>query len=407
MPSFRSDRITFPGSEAAELAARFDQPLGPARATALFAHCFTCSKDIKAAKRIAAALTKQGIQVLRFDFTGLGHSGGEFANTNFTSNVDDIVHAADWLRRNHVAPSLIIGHSFGGAAVIAAAAQIPEVEAVVTIGAPADPAHVRHLIGAQAEEIEKAGVANVTIGGREFVVRKQFLDDIAAHNLEPLLRQLKKSLLILHSPVDDLVGIENASQLFMAAKHPKSFVSLDSADHLLTRAEDAEYAATVIAAWASRYVGDRTKIPIPETQEGEVLVSETGEGMYQNLVIAGGHPSYADEPASVGGTDTGPTPYGLLLAALGACTSMTIRMYANRKEMALEHVEVRLRHEKIHATDCEECETETGKVDRIEREILIEGDLSEAERERLLLIADRCPVHRTLHSEVIVASRLL
>ncbi len=406
MPNPHSERISFPGSQGAELAARFDQPVGPTRAVALFAHCFTCSKDIFAAKRIAQELTNHGFQVLRFDFTGLGHSGGEFANTNFSSNVEDLVHAADWLRASHAAPKLLIGHSLGGAAVLVASALIPETEAVVTIGAPADPSHVRHLIAQQADEIERTGKATVTIAERRFVIRKQFLDDIAAQNLESRLGHLQKSLLILHSPADDTVGIDNAGRLFMAAKHPKSFVSLDDADHLLTRPDDAEYAAAVIAAWASRYVGKGPGANLPEAREGEVVVSETGEGRFQNIINAGGHPLFADEPVSMGGADTGPTPYGLLLAALGACTSMTLRLYAARKKLALDHVEVRLSHQKIHAKDCEECETETGMVDRIDRELVIEGDLTDAECQRLLEIADRCPVHRTLHSQVVIASRL-
>jgi putative redox protein len=402
----RPERVEFPGSQGERLAARLDRPAGPARAFALFAHCFTCSKDVAAASRISRALAERGIGVLRFDFTGLGSSGGEFENTDFSSNVGDVVRAADWLRSEHGAPALLVGHSLGGAAVLAAAARIPEAVAVATLGAPAEPAHVERLFAPARDEIEREGRARVSIAGREFTIRRELLEDLAAQRLEPALAGLRRALLVLHSPTDQIVGIENASRIFQAARHPKSFVSLDRADHLLSRREDAAYAADVIAAWASRYLPATELEAAPGAPQEGVVVEETGEGRFRQSVLAGPHRLVSDEPESMGGDDTGPTPYGLLLAALGACTSMTLRMYAERKGLPLERVRVRLRHEKIHASDCEQCETETGKLDRIDREIELTGDLDPAVRQRLVEIADRCPVHRTLHSELWIETRL-
>jgi putative redox protein len=395
-----TERWEFTGGAGERLAARVDRPLGDPRAFALFAHCFTCSKDIAAASRIARELAERGIAVVRFDFTGLGHSGGEFANTSFSSNVDDLVAAADAMRSELEAPALLVGHSLGGAAVLAAASRVPEVRAVATLGAPADPAHVERLLASSVEEIERAGSAEVEIAGRRFRVRRSFLDDLRSQALESRLGQLRRALLVLHSPIDQIVGIENAGRIFEAARHPKSFVSLDDADHLLSRRADAAYAAETIAAWASRYLPPAAEEEELRAEPGEVVVRESDLGRYAQTIAAGPHVLRADEPRSVGGDDSGPTPYGLLLASLGACTSMTLRMYAERKQLPLERVTVRMRHEKIHARDCETCETERGQVDRIEREILLEGDLDAASRARLLEIADRCPVHRTLHGEV-------
>ena len=395
--------IHFPGAFGTPLAARLDMPAEAPRAYALFAHCFTCSKESLAATRIGAALTARGFGVLRFDFTGLGGSGGDFSNTNFSSNVADLVAAADWLRSVHQAPTILIGHSLGGAAVLAAAHEIPEAVAVATIGAPYEPGHVQHLFAEAAPAINANGEAEVTLAGRKFNIRKQFLDDLASQSSQQRLGELRKALLILHSPRDTYVNIDNAARIFMAAKHPKSFVSLDTADHLLTNKPDALYVAEVLAAWASRYieVADTAATAAP----GVVIVSETREGKFTQSVTTGAHRTRADEPASVGGDDSGFTPYDLLLAGLGACTSMTLRMYADQKKWPLAHVSVRLSHQKIHAQDCAECETREGKVDRIEREIEITGELDEAQRARLMEIADKCPVHRTLHSEVSIVTR--
>jgi putative redox protein len=406
------EKVTFTNPDGDELAARLDRPAGGrVEAVALFAHCFTCSKDLRAVGNISRALTQQGYAVLRFDFTGLGESEGDFANTNFSSNVGDLVAAAQYLEETFAAPRVLVGHSLGGAAVLQAALRIPSAEAVATIGAPYDPEHVTHLLEDSLDEIEATGEATVRLAGRSFQIRKQFLDDLEATRMEEAIRTLDRALMIFHAPLDQTVGIDNAARIFKAAKHPKSFVSLDDADHLLSDEADSRYVGTVLGAWARKYVtdahetsGEDDASAAPAAEEGEVA-TRTADGLYTEIQ-AGRHPLVADEPESVGGTDRGPTPYDLLSAALGACTSMTLRMYADRKEWPLEAATVRLQHEKIHADDCAHCDTEDGKIDRITREIELEGALTDAQRERLLEIANRCPVHRTLHSEIDVQTRL-
>ncbi len=404
----RAERFDFPNAQGQTLAALLEQPDGEPAAYALFAHCFTCSKDNLAAKRIAETLSARGIAVLRFDFTGLGASEGEFANTHFSSNVADLVAAADHLRRTKRAPTLLIGHSLGGAAVLAAASQIPEAKAVATIAAPSDPNHVTHLFKDKIEEIRANGEGEVVLNGRPFRIRREFLDDVAEQNLLARVTGLHRALLVLHSPTDNLVGIDNATRIFLAARHPKSFVTLADADHLLTRRRDAIYAAHVIGAWAERYIDVAGAATTDERNENEraVVVTETRASKLQQSIAIGPHRLTADEPVPVGGEDSGPSPYELLLAGLGACTSMTLRIYAEPKGLPLERVSVRLTHEKIHAADCAECETREGKLDRIERVITLDGPLTEAQRARLLEIADKCPVHRTLMSEVNIRTKL-
>ncbi len=402
-----SQRIQFAGANGAMLAARLERPAIGTGAYALFAHCFTCSKDIFAASRIATRLAAQGIATLRFDFTGLGASDGDFANTNFSSNVDDLVAAAAFLRTNYAAPQLLVGHSLGGAAVLAAAQHVPEAKAVATIGAPADPAHVAHLIADAVPEIESRGEAVVALAGRRFRIRKQFLDDIGTQRLQDAVGHMRKALLVLHAPRDTYVGIDNATTIFQAAKHPKSYVSLDDADHLLTRRRDADYVATILAAWASRYVDEaESRDTHDDQQDNAVVVSENGKGRFALDITAGRHLIHADEPQSYGGNDTGLTPYQLMSAALGACTAMTIRLYAARKKWPLDRVSVTVFHDKIHAQDCADCETRDGKVDRFMREISVQGELDRAQEASLSRIADRCPVHRTLHGEVAIESKL-
>lgn len=402
------EKRTFPSHDGHQLAARFDRPDGPVRGYALFAHCFTCTKDIVAARRIAANLSRLGVAVLRFDFTGLGASEGEFANTSFVSNVADLVAAANDMRDRGEAPMLLIGHSLGGAAVLAAAGDIPEVQGVVTIGAPADAEHVLHQFDAHIEEIERDGSAEVTLAGRTFRIGKGFVDAARETTLTEKIANLRASLLIMHSPIDDTVGIDNATRIFMAAKHPKSFVSLDKADHLLRAEEDAEFAAEVIAGWASRLLPKEEPQGIEPIEH--VRVSETRASKFQNIVQAGPHRLFADEPASVGGTDTGPTPYDFLSAALGACTSMTLRMYADFKKLQLGAVTVDVSHAKVHANDCADCTDESlakgGKIDRFERVITVDGPVPPELSGKLEEIANKCPVHKTLEGNATVITKV-
>jgi putative redox protein len=396
----RSEKFEFPNAKGERLAALLDLPIGRPNAFALFAHCFTCGKDNLAAKRIAEQLAMSGIAVLRFDFTGLGASEGEFANTHFSSNVEDLVAAADHLRKAYAAPAILIGHSLGGAAVLAAAHKIPEARAVVTIAAPSDPAHVTGLFKDHVAAIRAQGEVEVTLAGRPFRIKREFLDDVAEKKLNECLTTLHRALLVFHSPTDDTVGVENATYIFTHAKHPKSFVSLAGADHLLTKRSDAIYVANMIAAWAARYLDASEAMTEEEVETGTVLVRETRQSKFQQEVLSGPHRFLADEPAKVGALDSGPGPYDLVLAGLGACTSMTLRLYADAKQLPLTRVSVRLAHNKIHAQDCEHCETVEGMIDHIDRAITLEGDLTPEQRKRLMEIADKCPVHRTLESEV-------
>lgn len=414
------EKLTFTGSQGDALAARFDRPLHTPRAIALLAHCFTCSKDIAAASRISARLVDAGFAVLRFDFTGLGSSEGEFANTNFSSNVADLVAAADHLRSTHGAPDLLIGHSLGGAAVLAAAAQIPEVGAVATIGAPSDPSHVTGLLDDETRAaIESSGEANVTLAGRQFTIKKQFLEDVQEQRLTEIVAAMGQPLLVMHSPIDDVVSIDHARTIFDAAKHPKSFVSLDIADHLLTNRDDAAFVADILATWSSRHLdivdaeaatAGTPVAPIHEPPpEGKVLVEETHaeDHHFAQRVLAGRHHLLADEPIGIG-DDSGPTPYDYLLAGLGTCTSMTLRMYADRKKLPLEHVRVTLQHDRIHADDCIDDRGAPCKIEQLTRRIeLIGDDLTADERTRLLEIADKCPVHRTLEGDIRISTELV
>ncbi|MEM9209431.1 MAG: bifunctional alpha/beta hydrolase/OsmC family protein, partial [Pseudomonadota bacterium] len=395
--------VQFENSSGHTLTGLLDRPSVPHRATALFAHCFTCSKDLKAVSRIARALTDAGIAVLRFDFTGLGESGGDFADSSFSTNISDVVDAAGWLQDNLGGPDVLIGHSLGGTAMLAAAGEISSAKAVATIGSPAIPAHLRHLLGSNEAVIRNSGEAEVTLGGRPFLLRRQFVEDLDAHDMTARIANLRKALMVMHAPLDTNVEIENAADIYSLAKHPKSFVSLDDADHLLTRERDARYVGSVLAAWATRYLEDNESDDGPEP-DVDVVSATTRAGGFRTDIVAAGHRLTADEPLSVGGTNLGPSPYDLLSAALAACTTMTLQMYARHKKLPLDTATVRVRHGRIHATDCGDCEATTGKVDEFQRDVIIEGDLTDAQRRRMLEIADRCPVHRTLHSEVKVRS---
>jgi uncharacterized OsmC-like protein/fermentation-respiration switch protein FrsA (DUF1100 family) len=402
-----TERFQFDGEGGLKLAASLDLPEQEPLAFALFAHCFTCGKDALSAKRIATGLAAKGIAVLRFDFTGLGSSEGEFANATFSSNVADLVHAANHLRTAWKAPAILIGHSLGGAAILAAAKDIPDAKAVVTIAAPSAPAHVTGLFKEHIEDIRAQGEVEVSLAGRPFRIKREFLDDIAEHDLMAQIGKLKKALLVMHSPMDDIVGIDNATRIFMSARHPKSFISLAGADHLLSDRHDATYVADMIAAWAPRYLAADVPNPAvaPSDEPRRVVVQETRNSKLQQLVSVGPHRLQADEPIAAGGDDTGPGPYDYLLAGLGACTSMTMRLYADRKSFPVDRVTVTLAHSKIYAKDCAECETKEGMLDQIERVIKIEGAVDGDQRKRLMEIADKCPVHRTLTSEIRILTR--
>ncbi|MCP3868490.1 MAG: OsmC family protein [Gammaproteobacteria bacterium] len=406
-------KVEFTSTEGQTLAGLLETPPQdvPIARYALFAHCFTCGKDIAAASRISRALAGRGIAVLRFDFTGLGNSDGDFANTNFSSNVQDLLAAARTLQENYQAPTLLIGHSLGGAAVLAAASQLDSVEAVVTIGAPATASHVRHLFGAAQEELKKTGEADIKIGVRSFRVKRQLLDDLDRYCDASHLQKLNRALLVFHAPLDQIVSIDEAAKIYQAARHPKSFISLDQADHMLSKREDTEYVAEALLAWASRYLNlSRREVgpgygAAPPVESGEVRVTELDKKFLRGLYTRS-HQLMSDEPKSVGGQDLGPSPYDLLLMALGSCTSMTLRMYANRKQLALDSIDVRLRHDRVHADDCAECTDREGGIDRITRTLTLTGDLTADQRQRLLEIADRCPVHRTLENEPVIVTAI-
>ncbi|MGB3829079.1 MAG: alpha/beta fold hydrolase [Ornithinimicrobium sp.] len=415
-----SGELCFPSSHGAELRGRWDQPLGPVAGYAIFAHCFTCSSESRAARRIAAELAARGIAVLRFDFTGLGESAGSFADSSFSGNIADLVSAAEWMTARGMPPSLLVGHSLGGAAVLAAAGRLPSVRAVATIGAPASPDHVAHLISARQEANDQQNHSdsngdpdpdrylNVDIGGRPFTIGREFLDDIAAQPQRERIAELRRDLLILHSPSDDVVGIENAREIFDAAKHPKSFVALPGADHLLARRCDAEFAAAIIAAWAHRLFPEpastsRSTDTNMDTDPNVLTVSELSADRLTHEAAVRSHTWLLDEPAGVG-EDLGPTPYDALLGALGACTSMTMRMYARRKGWEVGVSRVTLTHNRVHAKDCAECLSTTGMVDQIHRTITLDPALSPEQQDSLMLIADKCPVHRTLTSEVSITT---
>jgi putative redox protein len=401
-------KLEFKNNNGEVLAGLLETPAANADITAyaLFAHCFTCGKDIAAASRISKALAARGIAVLRFDFTGLGSSDGDFANSNFSSNVQDLLAAAAHLEAHYSAPQLLIGHSLGGAAVLSAAQQLENVKAVATIGSPATARHIEHLFQDQADLIKQQGESIVDIGGRKFPIRKQLLDDIDRYNSTAQIRKLDAALMIFHSPVDTIVSIDQAAEIYQAAIHPKSFISLERADHLLSKPEDAEYVGAILAAWAGRYLDsnhlDDSSEQNIQLESGEVLVTELDQQFLRGL-FSDKHRLLADEPEKYGGTNLGPTPYDLLLMGLGACTSMTLRMYANRKKMALDDIEVKLIHERIHAEDCIDC---NDKIEQITRTISLKGDISDEQIRKLLEIADKCPVHRTLESHPKIVTQL-
>ena len=405
-------KVEFKNKEGLMLSGRLHMPAGQITAFAVYAHCFTCSKDIKAARNICQGLSERGIAALRFDFAGLGDSEGDFIETNFSSNVTDLIAASEFLGKHYQEPEIMIGHSLGGAAALVAASRLPSIKAVSTINSPCQPKHVaRHMVGAE-EQILWSGEADVEISGKAFKIKKQFLDDLKSYNMETVFKDMNAAVLVFHAPHDDIVNIANASSIFALAKHPKSFISLDSADHLIMNNEDAKYIASSIAAWASRYVHFEVKPEKKAKAVEGVVVMETDEGMFTQRVYAGRHVMRADEPIDVrGGLDLGPDPYAYLLSSYGACTSMTLRMYANRKGLNLDRVTVHLSHQKVRekSSECNHGAKDDPKkgalVDEITRTIKFEGDLSPEARKRLLEIAEMCPIHRTLTNKVILVTK--
>jgi len=395
-------KIRFTNRQGVTLTGNLELPPGGAwQGTALFAHCFTCTRNIKAARNISRALADAGFAVLRFDFTGLGESEGDFSDTNFSSNLDDLEAAAAWMADELSAPQLLVGHSLGGAAVLAVAERLDSVRAVATLAAPSSADHILKQFGEDLETIESEGSAEVQLAGRPFRIRKDFVDDARRHSIEERLKKLRRALLVLHSPVDQTVGVENAQEIFAAALHPKSFVSLDNADHLMSDEADSRYAGRVISAWAGRFL----EMDAAEPVEGARVSGRTAD-KFLCRVQAGRHELLADEPERHGGADEGPDPYRYLAAGLGTCTVMTLNMYARHKKLDVDRVTCQVTHDRVHADDCVDCEDSKRKVDRLSRVITIEGDLDEEQRSRMLEIADRCPVHRTLENEIRVESRL-
>ncbi|HLW32805.1 MAG TPA: alpha/beta fold hydrolase [Aequorivita sp.] len=392
------EKVSFKNKDKEQLAGRLELPLDQKPHNfVIFAHCFTCTKNLTAIRNVSRALTSSGFGVLRFDFTGLGESEGDFENTNFSGNVDDLIVAAEFLKENYAAPTLLIGHSLGGAAALFAAARLPYIKAVAVINSPSHPSHVMHLLKDSETEINKHGKARVNLGGVDFTIKKQFLDDLENKPLQDVVRDFRKALLILHSPQDTVVGIKNAEEIFIAARHPKSFVSLDGIDHLLSKKEDSQYVGKVIAGWASHYVSISPQEEV--TTKSRVAGSLDGDDKFTTHLKLGNHRLLADEPINFGGNDFGPTPYDLVSAGLAACTAMTLQMYARRKKWEVKNVSVHINHSKEHAVDCEHCDEKSSKIDTFTREIYLEGDLSDEQQKRLLEIADRCPVHRTLEAQ--------
>ncbi|MCB1521583.1 MAG: alpha/beta fold hydrolase [Hyphomicrobiaceae bacterium] len=390
------------------LSARIDLPPGPPRAWALLVHGFTCSKDLAITRRIGEGLAGEGIAVLRYDLPGHGRSEGDFAETNFTDYRASVLAAVRYMRETLSAPTILVGHSLGGAAILASAAEIPEAKAVATIGTPADVGEVVRLIGASPGDIEQNGEAEVEIQGHRFRIRRQFLEDAAHYRITDDIARLRKALLVMHAPRDEIVGIDNAARIFGAAKHPKSFISLDHGDHLLSDARDAAYTARVIAAWASRFVPEEASPNVGG--HDHVSVAEIGQGAFQNSVRAGRHRLFADEPLAVGGDDLGPSPYDYLAIALAACKSMTLRMYARHKGLDLGRISVDVRHGKVAVDHCDDCgsaaEGRVGRIDRFECEISVAGDVAPEVRAKLVEIAGKCPVHKTLHEGAAIVTRL-
>jgi putative redox protein len=374
---------------------------------AIFAHCFTCSSTLSAVKNISRALTSHGFGVLRFDFTGLGKSEGEFADSHFSANVADLIAVSDYMQLHYKAPSLLVGHSLGGAAVITAGAELENIKAIATIGAPSSVDHVTHLFSHGINEVKEKGEAQVHIGGRPFTINKDFIENFDKTDLPAIVKNLRKPILVMHSPTDTIVGIKNAEEIYHNAHHPKSFITLDGADHLLSNSKDSVYAGNMIGTWAQRYF-ETVENEMLETK-GEQLVGHLNllEDNFTTTIQTKNHNLIADEPASIGGDDFGPSPYDYLSAGLAACTVMTLKMYAQRKKWDLQEVFVYITYSKKHSDDLMiEVDTPT-RFDHLQKKLKFIGNLDDKQKQRLKEIASKCPVHKTLQSEVLIDTELL
>ena len=374
---------------------------------AIFAHCFSCNSNFKATKNISRSLTNHGFGVLRFDFTGLGKSEGEFADSHFSANVEDLIDVHNYLETHYKAPSLLIGHSLGGAAVIVAASKLKNIKAVATVGAPATVGHVTHLFSHEPEDISEKGAIEVNIGGRPFKINEDFVADFSKTDLPKIIKELRKPILVMHAPFDKIVGIENAHEMYHNAHHPKSFVSLDAADHLLTKSSDSIYVGNMIGAWAKRYFEPEQNNMI--SSEGEQLVAHLNilEDNFTTSIQTKKHSFIADEPENVGGDDFGPSPYDFLSAGLAACTVMTLKLYAERKKWDLQEVFVYITYSKKHRDDLDIDADKPTRFDHLQKKLKFIGNLDEKQKQRLKEIAAKCPVHKTLQSKIIIETEIV
>lgn len=404
----KSTRLNIQNSKGFQLQAYLELPANQKpKNYAIFAHCFTCNSTLKPVKNISRALTLHGFGVVRFDFTGLGKSEGEFADSYFSANVDDLLAVSDYMKQHYQAPTLLVGHSLGGAAVIVAASKLASVKAVATIGAPATTEHVKKHFSHHVQEIAAKGDVEVNIGGRPFKISQEFVDDFDKTDLPEITKNLRKPILIMHAPFDKVVGIDNAHQLYQAAHHPKSFISLNDADHLLLESKDSIYVGNMIGTWVQGYfeTEDNEMLDI----EGEQLVAHLNltEDNFTTSIQTANHSFNADEPESVGGDDFGPSPYDFLSAALASCTVMTLKIYAERRKWDLQEVYAYITYSRKHSVDLQEDIEKTTKIDHLLKKLKFIGNLDESQKLKLKEIASKCPVHKTLLSDITIETELI
>ncbi|GAB3646970.1 bifunctional alpha/beta hydrolase/OsmC family protein [Echinicola sediminis] len=374
---------------------------------AIFAHCFTCNSDLTAVRTISRALTTYGFGVVRFDFTGLGGSEGQFSESSFSANVSDLLAVNEFLKENYREAELLVGHSLGGAAVLVAASKLPAVSAITTIAAPASLGHVKHLISKQADNIPEEGEVQVTIGGRPFLINKDFIDDLDQTALSSIVKSLRKPLLIMHAPGDKTVGIENAEELYHQAFHPKSFITLDGADHLLTQRKDSDYVGRMIGAWSQRYFEEEDNSMLDRKGEQLVAHLDVENDEFTTRIQTSKHTFLSDEPTDVGGDGFGPSPYDFLSAALASCTVMTIKLYAERKGWDLKEVYAYITYSKKHSDDLKVDVEQPGNLDFLSKKLKFVGNLDKKQQEKLKEIASKCPVHRTLQTQTVIETELI